>query len=142
VITTCRSVAGFLHLLEGKKSLVNRLYKAYFKFHSYYWVAFGFFLVLHLMVTIVHIGVPTSGEPYLLAHQVVFYSAIFNFLAVIVLFTSCRSFLSLVGIFTPGKPLSGGIYRRFYKLHSIFWALLAVSFATHIITGIIHAVNT
>ncbi len=142
VITTCRSVAGFFHLLQGKDSLKARVYNTYFRFHSYYWVAFGLFLVLHLMVTIVHIGLPSSGEPYALAHQVVFYSAIVNFLLVLVVFTSCKSFLSLVSLFTSRNPLSGNIFKGFYRFHSILWWLLAVSFIVHIVFGIIHAINT
>jgi hypothetical protein len=142
VITTCRSVAGFFHLLQGKDSLKTRAYSAYSRFHTYYWVAFGFFLVLHLMVTIVHVGLPSAGEPYALAHQVVFYSAIINFLLVLVVFTSCKSFLSLVNLFTSRNPLSGSIFKRFYRFHSILWWLLAVSFIAHIVFGIIHAVNT
>jgi hypothetical protein len=141
VITTCRNVAGFLHLVQGDDSRKTRLYSAYFRFHSYYWVAFLLILALHLMVTIVHVGLPSPGEPYYLTHQVVFYTAIVNFLLVLVVFTSCRSFLSLVSLFTSRNPLSGG-YKRFYGFHSILWMMLAVSFITHIVAGIIHAVNT
>jgi hypothetical protein len=142
VITTCRSVAGLFHLLQRKDSLRMRFYSVFFRFHSYYWVAFWLFLVLHLMVTIVHVGLPSPGEPYFLAHQVVFYTAIVNFLLVLVVFTSCKSFLSLISLFTPRNPLSGSIFKRFYRFHSIFWWVFAVSFITHIVAGIIHAVNT
>jgi hypothetical protein len=142
VITTCRSVVGFLHLLQGKDSLRTRIYSVYFRFHSYYWVAFILFLVLHLMVTIVHVGLPSSGEPYFLAHQVVFYSAIANFLLVLVVFTSCKSFIRLISLFTSKNPLSGSVFKRFYGFHSILWWMLAVSFIAHIVAGIIHAINT
>ena len=94
------------------------------------------------MVTIVHVGLPSTGEPYYLAHQVVFYTAIINFLLVLVVFTSCKSFLSLASLFTSRNPLSGNIFKRFYRFHAILWWLLAVSFTVHIVAGIIHAVNT
>lgn len=142
VITTCRSVAGFFHLLQERDSLWMRVYRAYSRFHSYYWVAFFLFLVLHLMVTIVHVGLPSPGEPYFLAHRVVFYSAIVNFLLALVVFTSCKSFLSFISLFTSRNPLSGSIFKRFYKFHSLLWWILAVSFIVHIAAGIIHAVNT
>lgn len=100
------------------------------------------FLVFHLMVTVVHVGLPSAGKPYLLAHQLVFYTAIINFLLVLVLFTSCKSFLSLVNIFSSKNPLSTGGFRRFYRFHSIFWWMLAISFVLHITAGIIHAINT
>jgi len=142
VITTCRSVAGFFHLLSGNDSFKTRVYGAYYRFHSYYWVAFWLFLVLHLMVTIVHVGLPSPGEPYFLAHQIVFYSAIANFLLFLAVFTSCKSFLSFVSLFTSRNPLTGNIFKRFYRFHSILWWMLAVSFIVHIVAGIIHAVNT
>ena len=142
VITTCRSVAGFFHLLQDKKSLKSRIYAVYFRFHSYYWVAFLFFLLLHLMVTMVHVGLPSSGEPYFLAHQFVFYSAIINFLLTLVVFTSCKSFLSFMRFFTPRNLLSSSRFSWFYKLHPVLWVILAVSFAVHITFGMIHAINT
>jgi hypothetical protein len=142
VITTCRSVAGFFHILQGKDSLGTKAYSVYFRFHSYYWVAFGFFLIFHLMVTIVHVGLPSVGEPYSLAHQLVFYTAITNFLFTMVVFTSCKSFLSLVGIFSSRNPLSTDGFKKFYRFHSVFWWLLTASFIVHISAGIIHAINT
>jgi len=94
------------------------------------------------MVTIVHVGLPSPGEPYFLTHQAVFYSAIINFLLTLVVFTSCKSFFSLVSLFSSRNPLSGNIFKRFYRFHSILWWLLAASFIAHIVAGIIHAVNT
>ena len=142
VITTCRSVAGFFHLLRDKNTIGARIYRVYFKFHSYYWVAFGTVLVFHLMVTIVHVGVPTAGEPVHLAHQLVFYTAITNFLLTAVVFTSCRSFLSLISIFSSRSLISEDGFSKFYRFHAVFWWLLAISFTVHIVGGIIHAINT
>jgi hypothetical protein len=142
VITTCRSIAGFFHLLQGKDSFKTRLYKAYFKGHSYYWVAFYLLLVLHLFVTIPHIGVPSPGEPFGLVHWVAFYSSITNFLFVLAVFTSCRSFISLYTLFTARTPLGGSFFKRFYNFHAVLWVLLIASVLLHIVTGIIHAVNT
>jgi hypothetical protein len=142
VITTCRSVAGFFHLLRDGTSLKMKIYRAYFRLHSYYWVAFAGFLVLHLMVTVVHIGVPSPGEPYALAHQFVFYSAIANLVLAAIVFTSCRSFLSLYALFSTKIPLNGSFFKRFYNTHAVLWVLLISSILIHIIAGVIHAVNT
>jgi hypothetical protein len=142
VITTCRSVAGFFHLINDKDSLGARAYRVYFRFHSYYWVAFGTFFISHLMVTVVHVGLPSAGEPYSLAHQLVFYTAITNFLLTLIVFTSCKSFLNLVGIFSSRNLLSANGFKKFYRFHSIFWWLLCVSFIVHISAGIVHAINT
>jgi hypothetical protein len=142
VITTCRSIAGFFHLLQGKDTFKTRLYKAYFKFHSFYWVAFFLLLILHLLVTIPHIGIPSPGEAYALAHWVAFYSSIANFLLVLVVFASCRSFISLYNLFSSGSPLKGGFFKRFYNWHALIWVLLLASVIIHIVSGIVHAVNT
>jgi hypothetical protein len=142
VITTCRNFAGFFHLLQGKDSFKTRLYKAYFKFHSYYWVAFFLLLILHLLVTIPHLGLPSPGEPFKLAHWVAFYSSIANFVLVLAVFTSCRSFLGLYNLFTARTPLDGSFFKRFYNIHVILWVLLIASVVVHIIAGIIHTVNT
>jgi cytochrome b561 len=142
VITTSRSFAGFFHLLKDNGSLKTRIYSAYFRFHSYYWYAFGMFLVLHLLVTIYHLGLPSPDKPYYLAQQISFYTAITNLVLSGIVFTSCKSFPSFVMFFTSRNPLSGRVFARFYKFHSIFWWLFAVSLITHIVAGIIHAVNT
>jgi hypothetical protein len=142
VLISCRSFASFFHLLENKSSMKTRIYSAYYKFHSYYWWVLGLFLVVHIMVTMYHIGIPLPGKPYFLAQQVSFYTAITNLVFTLVVFTSCKSFLAIVIFFSSRTPLSNSIFTRFYKFHSIFWWLLSVSFTTHIVAGIIHAVNT
>jgi hypothetical protein len=142
VITTCRSVASFFHLLQDNNTLGAKIYRIYFRFHSYYWVAFAMVLIFHLMVTIVHVGLPSASEPFYLAHQLVFYTAITNFLFTMVVFTSCKSFLSLVNIFSSKNPLSAGGFKRFYRFHSVFWWLFGISFTIHIAAGIVHAINT
>jgi hypothetical protein len=142
VITTCRNVAGFFHLLKAGDSFKTWVYRAFFRYHSYYWVAFLLFLLLHLLATIFHVGWPYAGEPYHLAHLVVFYTSIVNFILALVVFCSCRSFLNLIGLFSSKNPLSGSFFKRFYNLHSILWVILAVSFIAHITAGLIHALNT
>ncbi len=141
VITTCRSVAGFFHLLQGK-SWRTRAYSAYARYHTYYWVAFGLFLMLHLLVTIVHVGAPYAGEPYALEHQIVFYTAFTNSALTLLVFASCRSCLRLIGLFTTRDPFSSRFFKWYYRYHSLVWWLLAASFVVHIVAGIIHAVNT
>ena len=94
---------------------------------------------MHLMVTITHLGLPT--EPYLLAHQIAFGTAISNFVLMGVVFFSCRVFTGLLRFVIPSwKP--GRCFGRFFKTHSIFWWLLGSSITVHIVSGMIHAVNT
>jgi hypothetical protein len=105
-------------------------------------VLFFLLVVLHLFVTIPHLGVPSPGEPYELSHWVAFYSSISNFVLVLAVFTSCRSFISLYNLFSTRSPMEGGFFKRFYSLHAVLWVLLIASVVVHIVAGIIHAVNT
>jgi hypothetical protein len=142
VVTTCRSIAAMFHLLQGKDSVKTRLYKAFFKGHSYYWVAFLLFLVLHLLATIAHTGIPKPGEPFGTAHWVAFVSSIVNFILALIVFGSCRSFVSLYGIFSAKNLLQGGFFKRFYNWHAVVWVLLIASVLIHVVSGLIHAINT
>jgi hypothetical protein len=142
VMTSCRSFAGLFHLLDIKGVHGTGFYRVYFRYHSYYWVAFWFLLVLHLMVTITHLGLPFSAEPYFRAHQVVFFTSIVNLLLILIVFSSCKTFVAVINFFTPASPFSNGFFKRFYSYHFLFWWLLGLSVTGHIIFGLIHAVNT
>jgi hypothetical protein len=38
--------------------------------------------------------------------------------------------------------MEGGFFKRFYNWHAVLWVLLMALVITHIVAGIIHAVNT
>jgi hypothetical protein len=140
VLASCRSVAGAFNLLEANNSKGHLLYKRFYKYHHVYWMIFWVVLILHLMATITHVGLPT--EPYFYAHQAVFFSSIGNFIFLMVVLFSCRTTASLLNLSLHKSPLSNNVYKKFYGYHSYFWWLLAVSLGVHIVSGIIHAVNT
>jgi hypothetical protein len=142
VATSCRSFATLLNLSGGGGNTRVKLYGAFARYHSYYWAVLGWVLVLHLLVTTYHLGLPVAGEPYLLAHKVAIFSAIGNLAFVAAVFSSCRSFARLFGWIMPGGPLGNKKYRLFYKYHSYFWWFLGFSIGGHIIFGMIHSVNT
>jgi len=142
IFLSCRIVAGALNLTGMHQNRGARIYRIFSRYHSYYWAAFWLILVLHLMATITHIGLPVAGEPYFRAQQVALYSAVANLVLIIIIFTSCKSFVGLVAIFSSGNMLGNIKYKRFFKLHSLYWWLLGSSIVTHIISGIIHAINT
>jgi hypothetical protein len=142
IFFSCRSVSSALNLTGTPTTWGARIYHVFSRYHSYYWVAFWMILVLHLMVTITHIGLPVAGEPYFRAQQVTLYSAIANLILMLIIFTSCRSFTSLAALFTSGNILSNITYKRFFRLHALFWGLLGASIIIHIVSGIVHAINT
>ena len=142
IFTTCRSFVSFFKLLEPKNSKLSRIYKTYFSFHSTYWIIFLILLTLHLMVTITHVRLPLIGEPFYFYHQFVFYSSIVNIFFVFAIFFSCRTMVGMINFFKSRNILNNSIYKRFYKYHIFYWLILAISIASHIILGIIHAINT
>ncbi len=141
VLASCRSVSGFFRLLSPENRLAKP-YRAFYRLHAYYWVVFWYILAAHLMFTVPHVWVPVSGEQLFFVHQVVFFTAIANIILVAAVLSSCRSFLSVLGLFLPANPLSKSGYRRFFGYHSYYWWVLGVSMAGHIIFGMIHAINT
>jgi hypothetical protein len=116
VMTSCRSFAGIFHFPDAKDTFKTKFYRVYFRYHSYYRVSFWLFLMLHLMVTIVHIGLPSPVEPFFHAHQIVFFTSIVNFLLIMFVFYSCKSFIGIIDFFSSGSPLSKSIFKRFYSI--------------------------
>jgi hypothetical protein len=142
IFTTCRSFASYFNLLNAKGNTSNRFYRKYYRYHSIYWTILLYALILHLMVTTIHVRLPVAGEPFYSAHQIVFYSSIINLVLVLAVFFSCRSMIGMFNFFKSRSLLNNNIYKKFYKFHSFLWLLLAMSIGFHIVFGMIHAINT
>ena len=137
---SCRSFMDLFKLNKIGNPKVKNLYMQFYKYHSIYWMIFWLFLILHLMVTITHVGLPM--DPYIQAHRIVFITSIINLILVFLIFLSCRTFRGLFRFLPSDKAVENKVFKRFFKLHSYFWLLLIVSFGFHIIFGMIHAINT
>jgi hypothetical protein len=142
VLTSCRSIAFAFNLLNQDNSLRTRIYRGFYRLHSTYWIAFGCFLALHLMVAITHLSLPEPGEPYHVAHEVVFWTATTNGVLLAGVLCSCRTIASAIEAVMSKSPLTNSAYNRFYRYHSYFWWPFGVSLGIHIIFGMIHALNT
>ena len=140
VLASCRSFANLFHLNSSKNSKGRNFYKKFFKYHSIYWIIFWLILVLHLMVTITHVGLPV--EPFFRAHQVVFITSLINLIFVLLILFSCRSFSRVLNFLTSKDITKNRGFKKFYRLHSYFWLILITSFVIHISFGLIHAINT
>ncbi len=142
IFTSCRSFASFFNLPYTKNQALNKIYKQYFRYHSIYWIVFLNLLLVHLMVTITHVRLPANGAPFNTSHLFVFYSSIINFALVLTIFFSCRTMVSMFNFFRSKSLLNNRIYKKFYKYHVFYWLILAISIVTHIVFGMIHALNT
>jgi hypothetical protein len=140
VLISCRTIAAAFNLLGSDGSRWSRLYLKFYRYHSVYWIVFGLVLALHLLMTITHVGFPEN--PFLASHIVVFITAITNFILATIVLSSCRTAVRMIGFFTSKNPLESSGYKHLYKYHAYYWWLLGLSLATHIVFGMIHAVNT
>jgi hypothetical protein len=142
IFTSCRSFAKFFNLPYTKNQVLNRAYKEYFRYHSMYWIIFLNLLIVHLMVTITHVRLPAVGSSFNTSHLFVFYSSIINFILVLAIFFSCRTMIGMFNFFKFESLLNNRIYKIFYKYHVYYWLILAISVVSHIVFGMIHAINT
>jgi cytochrome b561 len=142
VLTSCRIFAGTFIGSDSQNSASMKFYRAYRRYHPYYWVIFWLVIVLHLMATIYHLRLPIAGEPYLFAHRIVIFTALANIFFILVVLSSCGSFANFLGFFTNRSPLANNAYRRFYKYHSYSWWALGISLSLHITFGMVHSINT
>ena len=142
VLFSCRSVAGVFHLLSHNTSWRDRLYRGYFRYHAYYWATLGFIIAFHLMVTTVHVGLPSSTEIFHQAHVVVFATSITNVVLLLAVLMSCRTMNGLIVSFTSRNPLASSLFAGFYRYHALYWWLLILSIGGHVVFGMIHSINT
>lgn len=142
VFTTCRSFTLRFLLNKSSNNLFGKLYSMVQRYHSYYWVFFWMLLILHLMVTVTHVGFPAQGVPYIGAHWSVFITATVNLLMTFVVFSTCKSFISLTRIFSDIDPLRNKMFQKYYRLHTWLWLLWLISICVHIGFGMYHAINT
>ncbi len=135
---SCRSYRSFLERFRLKTFMETGWYRAFYRYHGYYWWVFLLALVLHLVTALMHTIIPTSGDPDAQIHWIIL-SFAFNLLVMVVaVLFSCRSLVSLFNLFTERGLLTNNLYQSFYRYHSIYWSILILSIAGHITSVYIH----
>jgi hypothetical protein len=61
-----------------------------------------------------------------------------NFLAILAVLFSCRSFIKVISFFTGKDPLQNKIYRSYYKYHGIYWGIFWFSVLLHVMVALTH----
>jgi hypothetical protein len=115
----------------------TRAYRTAFKWHSLLWFAFAWFLLIHVALGLLHTEWPDPADPDFVQHLWILIFAVVVFISVILVFSNCRSFISLRRLF-GGNDVIAGLYARYYRIHSFFWILLLVSLAGHLIASYLH----
>lgn len=131
VYLSCRTCLNWATRLGWKDLAHNRIYAAFSRFHLYYWWAFGVLMVAHLLIAVIHTGLPESGDPDAAVHWWTLGLGLFSALTAVVVFSSCRVMPRLINMANQAKPLNNRVYRSFFQLHSYYWLVLALLAAAH-----------
>jgi cytochrome b561 len=57
VLSSCRSLAGLLSMFAEKGPMSNKSYLSFYRYHSYYWLAFIASVAGHFAAAYVHVGI-------------------------------------------------------------------------------------
>ncbi len=135
---SCRVCISWLSHLGLKNPTQIKGYSAFYKYHLYYWWAFGVSLVAHFMVATLHTGLPQAGDPDAGVHWIILGLGLFSGVSASSLFFSCRVLPRLVAMATPKKPFNNPLYRAYNKYHSYYWVILALLATAHFIVSYNH----
>jgi hypothetical protein len=135
---SCRNFTSFLKLIGVKNPAGNKLYAAFFKYHSLYWYGLVFVLVLHPLVGIMHIVFTDSTDPDAYLHTWVLAAGAAAFALILIILVSCRSLVAFLGFITGKNPLAGKSFAAFYRLHAYFWFLLIIIIVLHFSFSYLH----
>jgi len=128
----------WLSRLGFKNLPQNRVYMSFYKFHIYYWWAFGVFMVAHLLVAVVHTGLPQAGDPDAPVHWWILGLGLFSAISAIAVFFSCRiipKLMTLAGVNNKENKISNAFFQR----HAYYWIVLALLALSHFLVAFNHA---
>ncbi len=136
---SCRVCISWFSFLGVKNLARKNGYSSFYKYHTYYWWAFGVSLVAHILVATLHTGLPQAGDPDAGVHWIILASGLLGGVSAASVFSSCRVLPRLLAMLTPDKPLNQPLYRSYYKYHAYFWLVWALVVAAHFTTSYNHA---
>lgn len=136
---TCRTFISLLTWMGVRNPVHSRLYQAFNKFHLYYWWFFGIFVLAHLMMAVIHTGLPKAGDPDAGVHWIILGLGLASMFSGITLFFSCRVSPRLFSPKIPSLSLSNKAYRSFFKYHAYYWIIFMLLVAAHFAVVYVHA---
>jgi hypothetical protein len=135
---TCRS---FISLLSGfgiKRPLDSTLFSKIYNLHPYFWWGLWIVLLLHILVAIFHLEIPTPDDVDAFIHWVILALALLSLIFLVLLLLSCRIIPLFWKFISRNNLLTSNIYKSFYRLHSYLWWPFLASVVGHVITSFIH----
>jgi hypothetical protein len=135
--TSCRSFLRLFKFLHLPDPMDVKIFRPFYKYHAYYWV-FLLALFLHLVTALIHVELPTPGDPDALIHWVILGFAFGALVSLVMVLVSCRSFTGLIGFFLGKNPLTINYYSGFYRYHSLYWWLFVIAVVGHLSASYVH----
>ncbi len=137
--TSCRTCVSILNRIGLHKLTANRIYQTFYRYHGYYWWLLGISLLSHLMMAVIHTGLPQANDSDAGLHWAILGIGLVNVGLAGALFSSCRISLKLLTITRTGLSLKNQNYRRFFQRHGLYWGILILVIAGHFTLGYLHA---
>jgi hypothetical protein len=138
IFVSCRSCLSFLRIFRINNFLNSKGYQVFNRYHNYYWWIFGYFLVIHVWMAVVHTGFPAADDPDASIHWVILWSGIGSLALSGVVLSSCRSFVYMLTFFRGSSPLGNWLFRESYKFHSYYWLAFLLAVAGHFAADYYH----
>ncbi len=136
---SCRTCVSWLKHIGIKDPVAHRSYAAFYRYHIYYWWSFGVILVAHLMMAVIHTGLPQANEPDASVHWRILGLGLLSAVAGVVIFSSCRVLPRIIIMATRKNPVHNVAYTAFFQKHSYYWGILAFLVLGHLWLSISHA---
>ncbi len=135
---SCRSCLSFLGRLGIKGLTESRWYRGFYRYHGYYWAAFLLTLPVHLILAVIHTGLPMAGDADAPIHWAILSLGLGSVVSTGVVFSSCRSLVGMIRMLTNKGPLTNPTFKAFYGLHNYFWLALLVAVGGHFASANTH----
>jgi len=139
VLVSCRSFMSLLSRLHLEKFLGSKAYQSFYRYHATYWWLFGVLLLAHIMIAVMHTGLPQAGDPDASIHWAILLLGLGGAMTAVTILASCRIVPRLLAPVTPSKPFSNAAFRAFFGYHAYYWGLAILLVAVHFVLGYIHA---
>ena len=138
VFSSCRSFASLLAGFRFKGPLQTKWYRAFYKYHAYYWPMLWLLVVLHVMTALMHTELPVAGDPDAAIHWYILGSGLIAFLSLVALGFSCRTFAGVFNILTGKSLTEGRLNGTFYGYHYLYWLVFLLATAMHLVFSYLH----
>jgi len=139
VFASCRTCVQLLERINVRVAARSAGYRAFARYHMYYWWFFGVSALAHAAMAVGHTGLPQPGDPDAGIHWVILILGITGALFAVGLFSSCRISPKVLAPTLPKLSLTNRTYLSFVRLHTLFWLPFALLVAAHFAVGYFHA---